>query len=156
MKIRNALLSDLDSIIVYWRAMVEDHARIDPIYKLREGGENDAIVHFSNMISDENRLLIVAEDSNNVAGYLSASTRMMPPVFEPQRIGLISELCVSPELRRQGIGRLLFEHAREWFLRNGVERIEARTLIANQLSNAFWKSIGFETYSAEYRLKSAT
>ena len=156
MKIRNALPADLNSIIVRWRAMIEEHAIIEPIYTLREGGENEALVHFRNMISDENKLLIVAEDSNQIAGYLAASTRMMPPVFDRQRIGLISELCVSPEVRRQGIGQSLFEHAREWLLRNGIQRIEVRTLIGNQESTAFWMSVGFEPYAAEYRLKVAT
>jgi GNAT superfamily N-acetyltransferase len=136
--------------------MVEEHAMIDPIYTLREGGENEALVHFGNMMSDENRLLIVVEDSNRIAGYLAASTRTMPPVFERQRIGLISELCVSPTMRRHGIGRSLFEHARDWFLQNGIKRIEVRTLIGNQESTAFWKNLGFEAYSAEYHFKAGT
>lgn len=155
MHIREALQTDLEGILAHWRAMIDEHAVIDSIYRLRTGADPDAATYFSKLISDESKLLIVADEHGRVEGYLVASLRSMPPVFEPQTIGLINELAVSLAVRRRGFGRALFARGREWLTRKGATQIEVRTLIGNPQSNAFWQSVGFQSVAVELRLKTA-
>ena len=131
--------------------MVDEHAAIDPMYTLRGGADQNAEGYFTTALADPGKLLVVADQDGCVEGYLLASLRAMPPVFQPLTIGLINELVVSLSMRRRGFARALFSFARQWLLRNGATQVEVRTLTGNPNANAFWRSVGFESFAVELR-----
>ena len=74
-----------------------------------------------------------------------------PPVYERREYGSITDLAVTAEFRRRGVGRRLFEAARDWFASGGLDRLEVRVATTNELSTAFWRGLGFEPYMESLR-----
>jgi GNAT superfamily N-acetyltransferase len=88
----------------------------------------------------------VAEHAGEIVGYCLAARATYPPVFRTQEYGMIYDMAVSAQRRREGIGELLFGEVRRWFESRGIRRIELRVLPANKLSTSFWKKQGFRPF----------
>ena len=58
----------------------------------------------------------------------------------------LRHLYVVPEARRQGLGRALYQHLREQLWPSGWP-VQLDVLATNSKGQAFWASLGFETYS---------
>jgi GNAT superfamily N-acetyltransferase len=150
MDIRSVKSDEVEGLLPLWREMMGEHARVEGIYKLREDAEGVALEHFRRVCGAEDRLLLVCWEEG-ICGYLSASVRPAATVFAAEAVGVINELAVGSAFRRRGIGRRLFEEARQWMAGRGIRRVEVRTLIQNELSNAFWRKMGLEVYAAEWK-----
>jgi ribosomal protein S18 acetylase RimI-like enzyme len=84
--------------------------------------------------------LAIAEDENTGAtlGYVTMA-------FDNEsRIGWIHNLAVATELRGQGLGRLLIEHALERFRAAGMTVAKIETLEQNPIGRYLYPSLGFQ------------
>lgn len=61
------------------------------------------------------------------------------------RRGAIRHTAVSPEHRRQGIGRQLVEVALNALGEQGIHKVNLVVFSHNETGNAFWEAIGFTT-----------
>ncbi len=98
--------------------------------------------------------LAVALVGNKVVGELSMSH--YEDTSEGIRVGVIRGLCVLKPYRQAGIGRQLFEIAKEQFRVWGAGRIELMYGLRNLADQEFCKKLGFEiprTGYAVYHLK---
>jgi len=59
------------------------------------------------------------------------------------RVWILYDLYVAPEVRRQGIGRALLEHVREFAEATGAVRMELSTAIDNRPGQALYESLGW-------------
>lgn len=150
MRIRPAADDDVVALIPLWHGMMELHAGFDSSYQLNEAADIRAREHFRRLCGDKDRLLLVCQDQI-ICGYISATVRSSPPVFAAARVGLIQELSVAPAYQRRGVGRALFAEATAWMKNQGLQRMEVRTLLGNEQSNGFWRSMGCEPYAMEYK-----
>lgn len=55
-------------------------------------------------------------------------------------------IAVAREYRTKGIGKKLYEKAKEWFILKSVNRMEVRILKSNPISPYFWKKVGLTPY----------
>jgi ribosomal protein S18 acetylase RimI-like enzyme len=67
-----------------------------------------------------------------------------------RRLWILYDLYVSPEARRQGVGRALMEQAKEFATATGAARIELSTAIDNHPAQALYESLGYEKDNAFY------
>jgi ribosomal protein S18 acetylase RimI-like enzyme len=67
-----------------------------------------------------------------------------------RRLWILYDLYVSPQARRQGIGRALMEHAAEFARATGATRIELSTAIDNHPAQALYDSLGYDKDDAFY------
>ena len=74
-----------------------------------------------------------------IVAYILCIIQNYPPAFEIKKYGLVSDLAVTSNYRRIGIGEHLFYLAKEWFSEKGLKRIELEVAIANEVSTSFWK-----------------
>jgi ribosomal protein S18 acetylase RimI-like enzyme len=81
--------------------------------------------------------IFVLDDGGRVAGYVSTSCDV------DAGLGHIANLAVIPELRGQGWGRRLIEHALENFRRRGMSHAKIETLVQNEIGNGLYRSLGF-------------
>jgi GNAT superfamily N-acetyltransferase len=88
----------------------------------------------------------VAKCNGRIAGHSLAFISEYPPVLTIKRYGLFQDLAVTADYRKCGIGESLFDKTLKWFREHGIERIEVRVSVHNELSTAFWRKMGFKPY----------
>lgn len=81
--------------------------------------------------------IFVADESGKVLGYIS--TRVDYKVGK----GRIPNLAVDQSVRGQGIGRLLIEHALDYFRREGMAFAMIETMDNNRVGQHLYPSCGF-------------
>ncbi|QDU29748.1 putative acetyltransferase [Anatilimnocola aggregata] len=81
--------------------------------------------------------IFVAETLTGVVGYISTV------VDRAAGKGRIPNLVVAAELRGQGLGRQLIEHALDYFREEGLEYATIETMAQNEIGNHLYRACGF-------------
>jgi ribosomal protein S18 acetylase RimI-like enzyme len=81
--------------------------------------------------------VFVAELEGRIAGYIT--TRLEPEAGK----GRIPNLALVAELRGQGLGRQLIEHALDYFRREGMSFAMIETMADNEVGNHLYPACGF-------------
>jgi GNAT superfamily N-acetyltransferase len=144
--IYEAVKDDLRKIIPLWKEMIEFHLQIDKNFELVEGADIFFINYIEEGLEDNSAIVYIAEINNTPVAYCIARKGERPPVFKKNKCGIISDLAVTKEYRNQGIGRELFLKAKDWIHSNGLSLIQLDVSAKNELSNQFWKKLGFKEY----------
>lgn len=82
--------------------------------------------------------IFVAEQDDEVVGYIT--TRVDAEAGK----GRIPNLAVAASMRGQGLGRMLIEHAVEYFRSKGLSYAMIETMAQNDVGNHLYPSCGFE------------
>jgi GNAT superfamily N-acetyltransferase len=146
LKIQSAGPEDVDQIILIWQELMQFHAERDPLFRTRPDAKETFEMFIRSNIKNENWLVAEAVVNGRVVGYCQCSIEEYPPIFELRRHGQINDLVILPAYRRQGIGERLVKRALDWFGGKGLERVEVRFSVYNEVANPFWKTMGFEPY----------
>jgi len=144
--VRRAGLRDVDDLLPLWEEMMRFHAALDP--RLEVGSEGASYMRgvFREWLRSEDCRVLVAEAEGQIVGYIVGRVADNPPIFRLRTYGHISDICVSPEWRRQGVGRRLYRALREWFKEEGLSVVQLSAAHRNPTSLAFWRAMGFEEY----------
>jgi ribosomal protein S18 acetylase RimI-like enzyme len=145
--IREAVKEDVPKILPVWREMMEFHAQRDRHYTCSDGAEQALAEFVRDNIAKEEASVFVAENEHGLVGYCQCMLQQYPKVFAIKEYGQIVDMAVSRKYRRQGIGGQLFERMMNWFQSKGLERIEVRVTVTNEISTRFWRKMGFETFA---------
>jgi ribosomal protein S18 acetylase RimI-like enzyme len=131
------VLREVDSM--HWDAMPEIFRECDEPLRSRE--------YISGLITAENALLLLAEDSSRIVGAVSAVLRDAPDfqLYAPRRYAIIDCLAVTEEYRRQGLGGMLMESAHSWARENGATQCELCVWEFNQNAIDFYEELGYGT-----------
>jgi GNAT superfamily N-acetyltransferase len=100
---------------------------------------------FSSLITNPAKAVLLAVQGDEMAGYLYLEARTEPPVpvLVPMQWANILETVVTKKFQRQGVGKLLMEHARRWAKENGCRDLRLSVFEFNEAAQAFYKSEGF-------------
>jgi ribosomal protein S18 acetylase RimI-like enzyme len=121
--IRCATLSDIDTVLRFWRDAAEGTSISD---------DHDGMTR---LITRDPEALLLAESEGAVAGTVIAG-------FDGWRCHLY-RLAVDPARRRQGVGSALLAAAEERFVRLGGRRSDAVVLHRNELAHHAWRAAGY-------------
>ncbi|MDE2001517.1 MAG: GNAT family N-acetyltransferase [Patescibacteria group bacterium] len=151
MIIRNAKKTDIAELLSLMEAMVEHHTAIDGYYKpfSEYAGLEEEVTSW---FSQKDMLVLIAEENGRTAGYAQVSVEPAPAYAAVKKIGVVYDLFVREEFRRQGIARLLFAEAMAWFQKKKVKNIELSVDARNASGVAFWTSMGFEPFKLRMRM----
>lgn len=151
MTVRNASVEDVGAIRELAEASWEaDYPEILSRETVEEGvDEWYGTDRLREAVTDPWPHVLVAEREGDVVGFVHATVT--------GEEGAILRLYVAPDRRREGVGRELFEAAREELLARDVDRISATVLAENSLGDAFYRELGFErTGESETRIGGET
>ncbi|QFU84898.1 GNAT family N-acetyltransferase [Natronorubrum aibiense] len=145
MTVRAATPDDVNAIQHVARSSwTEDYPDILSRESIQEGFDewySDDLVRDSIIWS--RALMLVAERDDEVVGFAHA-------VWDPDdNEGNILRVYVAPDHRNEGLGRQLLEATRDRLVEQGVERLNAMVLEANEPGNAFYRGFGFEQATTE-------
>jgi GNAT superfamily N-acetyltransferase len=147
--LRAAQASDESAILDMARVEMEEQAGVDGRMTLRPDAAARYAVYLRDRMRDFDSAVFVAVDGKRVLGLVVASVRVQESFFVQRRFGYVSDLLVDPTARRGGIGRALWEKARQWFRALGVEVVRLHVAAKSETARAFWAGVGGEDFLIE-------
>jgi GNAT superfamily N-acetyltransferase len=100
---------------------------------------------FARLLEQSGALLLVAEESGAILGYLLAFDH--DTLFANGRVAWIEEVMVCEDRRRRGIGRELMACFEQWAKSRG----SVLAALATRRATAFYLALGYEQSAAYYR-----
>jgi ribosomal protein S18 acetylase RimI-like enzyme len=82
--------------------------------------------------------IFVADEEGRVVGYITTW------IDAEAGMGFIPNLAVDGELRGQGLGRRMIEHALDHFRSHGIRHVRIETLAHNSIGQHLYPSCGFQ------------
>ncbi len=147
MIIRKARLKDLDAIAgLSFDLEINDSQKLQPDgYFLPAKNVEKTIRNFlKNKIFSKNYSLIVAEEEDEIIGYLLAGT-FLRPFFKEEKIGFIWHIYVAPEYRGRRIVKEMLEAIYGWLRKNKVRHVELSVHVNNEIARRVYRREGFKT-----------
>ena len=144
--IRKATIEDIPSVLKLWTRLMEFHRNLSKHFEPEDDAENVWESFARKQLDEQDSLLIVAEVGGNIIGFSLASIQSNIPVFKIKKYGVIYDFFVEEAFRKRGIGRKLFDFAREWFEQKGVEHLQLSVVHHNSVGQEFWRAMGFTDY----------
>jgi len=143
--IRSARREDAAPVAALWRDLLAAHAALDPAFALQAGAGRALERELARALGDSGAGFWVAELDGGYAGFCSARLDRSAHARESCRVE-ITEIWVTPDRRRSGVGTALAEAALAWAREQGVARVEVRVAARNAEGGAFWRALGFGTF----------
>ena len=141
--ILNAEERHLPAVGELWQEFMDFHAARDVFYARVPDGHRVFTEDLRGLLRDPAALVLVAVDGDAVVGYGLAKIEKSPPVLRLERRGHIVDVAVTASHRRKGVGSAIAARMREWFTRQGVERIHVFVSTQNDVSARFWQKRGY-------------
>jgi len=154
--IRKSTSNDIESLINLYGEM-EDYVRgisSDPVFTLGSNWRELARRYFVEFSKSNDKLVLVAQDRNNIVGFLTAMITTTLPIFVQRKYGSLNDMFVKQEHRGKGIGKKLLKTAIGWFEQKHIRRIELRVDSKNRDAIAFYKTHAFKIRGYTMKKKS--
>jgi ribosomal protein S18 acetylase RimI-like enzyme len=150
--VRRATEEDLEAIGRLWQEMMDYHCTLDPnVFALAEDALSCWREWLDTILSEENRVVLVAEVDGKPVGYVHGTVGETPPVYAQRKHGAIVEISVTASWRRRGVGGKLIAALFDWFRQRGLAEVRMGRSPRNPLATAFWRKMGFEPYMVQMR-----
>jgi ribosomal protein S18 acetylase RimI-like enzyme len=147
-RIRQASEEDLQRIVELSKKLGRDESNMDSmISPLPSEFQNPKWILKN--IKGKSTVVFVAEVNGKIVGY-SLGWFGHPWAYKGKR-GYICDCFVEKPYRRRGIGRALIKVMLDWFVKKGVECVEADVYSKNIPSLKLFKSLGFKEISKRLR-----
>lgn len=138
--------ADIPGIVELWKECADFHGARDPHFARSEDGHVHFEKHLRELMKSEDAHVLVAFDQGRPVAFIAAQVAKRPPVFRETAYGLITDLAVTKECRRQGIGQDIMVEVLYWFARRGIRRVEVNVADTNEVARAFWATESFKDY----------
>ena len=153
MRVREAKKENIKHVKHLCDRLMDCHLKFDEYYRLGSSSDDKYIEYFTELVTSDDSLILVAEDNGVVIGYLAGKIEDRPPVFEIDTRGWIDSAYVLEEHRGQGVGKEMTEKMLGWFKEKGIRYVELSVDSRNILAPSIWKSLGFETWQLTMKRK---
>ena len=144
--VREAAPEDVETVLDLWHEMMHYHARLDKRFQPTPDARDRFRTTLLQWMALDTQRVLVAVVDGQIVGYTIGRLVENPPFMEWRFLGHVSDICVAPEWRRQGIGRKLFATLREWFRQQGMTVVQLHVAAANPVSFTFWREMGFKDH----------
>jgi ribosomal protein S18 acetylase RimI-like enzyme len=145
MKIRPATPADLRVLGRLGAALMRAHYGFDPERFIAPGSNPEAgyAGFLRTQLSDDEAVVLVAEQEGEVVGYVYAALEPMSWKELRGPAGFIHDLVVDGASQRQGIGSALMKAALEWLESRGAPRAILGTAARNKEAQRLFERLGF-------------
>jgi len=152
MKIRKAKKEDIAKIVVLNSGLSAYHRKIDTYYVDAKESIRRFSKHMKESIAKKNFCILVAEEGEELVGFLVGRVDKPRAYAKPKKIGMLSSAYVDPKFRRLKIGQKFFENFLTFCQKNKVKNIELSVDCRNVIGLNAWKKYGFKEFMHRMRL----
>jgi len=141
--IRRATAEDSDRLLELLRQIANLHHKHRPDL-FKADGTKYSREQLEKIYADENRPIFVAVADSSVVGYCFCQiTRYKNSTVSHDCTELyLDDLCVDENIRRQGIGQMLFEEAKNFAEQIGASRLILNVWEFNEAAIKFYENCG--------------
>lgn len=142
MKIRKANYDDVKVLNNFLTLLIKDEKQYDP------GINEDFVVTnmYENYIDDLEKLIIVAEENNQIVGYLYGIIKSTDETYK-YKIAKLDALYVLTDYRNRKIATSLIEYFKKWAISRNVDKIEVNVWSNNIKAKKLYEKANFKTTS---------
>lgn len=156
MIIRRAEEKDIDQILKLLSQVLEVHYKLRPDLFI-SGTTKYTKNELTQIIDNDRKTIFVAVEDNKVLGYVFCEIDDFPKrnAMIAYKSLYIDDLCVDESERGNGIGKQLFEYAKEFAKEIDCLEIELHVWEGNDSAKTFYERMGLKQkyYSMEYKLE---
>lgn len=155
LKIREGNMSDFEEL----------NALVLEVHKLHVKNRPDVYVdvdiplseqHLQEILGDNNTKIFVVENSNNGELLAYSIVKVMAhrniQILTPMTFAYIEDFCVKASLKKKGIGRLLFEHVKNYAKLKGALSLQLVVWEFNNNAIKFYEAMGMSTRNRRMEL----
>lgn len=142
MIIRKAVYDDVKILNKFLTLLINDERQYDL------GIDENFIVTnmYENYIEDVNKLIIVAEENNEIVGYLYGIIKPKDDTYK-YIIAKLDALYIAINYRNKGIATSLIEHFKKWAVAKNANKIEVNVWSNNIKAKRLYEKNNFKTTS---------
>ena len=143
--IRPAISSDIDTIGQLGALLVREHHEFDPqrFLPATSGTAKGYGSFLGSQLREPNIIVLVAEREGAVAGYTYSGLEGIDYMSLRGPAGVLYDIVVDPEHRRQGIGRILLDATLNALKAKGAPRVVLSTAERNADAQRLFDRAGF-------------
>lgn len=101
---------------------------------------NEQFAEIEDMISGDNKTILVAEHNSQLIGYIRADGGR----YKRNRHSVYIVMGILHSFIGQGVGTMLLKELERWAIRNKNHRLELTVMVHNEAGLALYKKMGFE------------
>ncbi len=142
MIIRKANYDDVKILNQFLTLLIQDERQYDTGID-----ENFVVTNmYENYIEDSNKLLIVAEENNQIVGYLYGIIKPNDDTYK-YIIAKLDALYIDNNYRNKGIATSLIEYFKKWAISKNAHKIEVNVWSNNKKAKRLYEKNNFKTVS---------
>jgi ribosomal protein S18 acetylase RimI-like enzyme len=151
--VRDARRVDVPTLVLLWKEMMDFHSAFDERFRFLPNAGRSVEQHLMATLRSRGARIVVAEASGRVIGYVLGEIHQRRPIYPVGTYGFISDISVTADWRRCGVGRALADALLRWFRACGVTAVELFAAERNPVAVEFWRSAGFAEYLRLLRIE---
>ena len=136
----------LEPVLQMWHDLLILTSEVNPWYRLSPDAVEIQRRVFEKESNNQSSFCLVATQDEKPIGFANGFLILPSRIFQTKTIGLIENLFVLPDVRRQGGGGRLVDACYNWFSDNFIDQVYVNVVPHNQLSIRFWKSKGYQIH----------
>lgn len=150
--IRRARASEIDKLVDLWYELINDHLKFEDRLKLSDNCREEYKNYISYHIINPDAFIFVAENKGEVVGYCLSYKIENLPMLKPDFLGYISDISITDKFKGKGVGTLLIDKAKDWFLSENIKIIQLQVYDKNEMGKKFWEKTGFKPFFSRMQL----
>lgn len=150
-EVRELENKDIGQVVDMWYELATMHEEAMNGYDLAEDPKDAWAEFIRNSREKKNMVTLIAEENDDVLGFVNVVIKKRAPFFAERRAGNILDLFVKEEERRKGVGTMLVKRAENWIKGQGVKLANMTVATVNEGAKGFWDGMGYEAYLEKRR-----
>ncbi len=140
-RIREITEIDFTAVRKIFVESISFHEQVDSIFASINEADQIWINYITTIFQQDDFKIYVALRSEQIVGFCVGQIIEKPPVYQVKKIGQVNNIVVKEGHKRQGIGKVLFETIKAWFMIQQVNHIELLVATNNPQSLGFWNKM---------------
>jgi ribosomal protein S18 acetylase RimI-like enzyme len=144
--VRPADQTEVDKIILLWKAFMNDPLAIDEPIPTHEENEKKQSQFIGELIKEDPEQVLVAEKGGELIGYVAYQVEQKAPVEMSRKRSFIHDVFVSPSHRGKGVGRSLLQACLNHIKSAGPHQVRIAVWVRNSGAIRLYREMGFSDH----------